>query len=310
MPEKPKVFVITLNWNGKKLLDDCISSLLDMEYPNFEVIMVDNGSTDGSVEFVRHKYPQVYIIETGSNLGYSGGFNIGLDYAFNKKEAEYVLVINNDVKVDKKVISELVKVAEENEKIGFVTGKVYYFDSPDVLQTVGKKEDPVRWSGGHIGNREFDSGQYDQVKELFFADDIFTLVNGKMYKVTGGYDTSFFLQSEEYDWQARAKALGFKIMYTPHAKIWHKESMTLGKTSPLKAYYDARNPMIVILKHKTPKFFKKYFWQHLNKGVVKNSIKVIIKDFEIKKAYKIWTGFLSGIAWGIKNKKLTLRHFI
>ena len=169
MPEKPKVFVITLNWNGKKLLDDCISSLLDMEYPNFEVIMVDNGSTDGSVEFVRHKYPQVYIIETGSNLGYSGGFNIGLDYAFNKKEAEYVLVINNDVKVDKKVISELVKVAEENEKIGFVTGKVYYFDSPDVLQTVGKKEDPVRWSGGHIGNREFDSGQYDQVKELFFC---------------------------------------------------------------------------------------------------------------------------------------------
>ena len=259
MLEKPKVFAITLNWNGKYLLDDCLSSLLAMEYPNFEVVMVDNGSTDSSVEFVRYKYPQVHTIETGRNLGYSGGFNIGLDYVFNKKEAEYVLVINNDVKVDKKVVSELVKVAETDEKIGFVTGKVYYFDRPDVLQTVGKKEDPVRWNGEHIGNRERDAGQYDAVSERAFADDISNLVRRKMYKKTGGYDTTFFLQSEEYDWQARAKNLGYKIMYTPHAKIWHKESMTLGKQSPLKAFYDARNPMLVIIRRKSPVFSEDIF---------------------------------------------------
>lgn len=306
----PKVIVLILSYNGKQLLEEAVPSYLANDYPNFEVVVIDNGSMDGTVEYVKINFPRAKVIRLENNRGYSGGFNFGLEYAFDKKDVEYVLVTNNDVKADKHVISELVKVAQTDDKIGFVTGKAYYYDRPNILQTVGKKEDPIRWNGGHIGNREVDGGQYDQVKELFFADDIFTLVNGKMYKETGGYDTTFFLQSEEYDWQARAKALGFKIMYTPHAKIWHKESMTIGKTSPLKAYYNARNPMLVILKHKTPEFFKRYFWQHLSKGVLKNSIKVIIKNFEIKKAYKIWTGFLSGIMWGIKNKKFTIRHFI
>jgi len=309
MLEKPKVFAITLNWNGKKLLDDCFSSLLGTDYPNFEVVMVDNGSTDGSVEFVRYKYPQVHTIKTGRNLGYSGGFNIGLDYAFNKKEAEYVLVINNDVKVDKKVVSELLKVAETDEKIGFVTGKVYYFDRPDIFQTVGKKEDPIRWNGGHIGNKEKDVGQYDAVCERAFADDIFTLIRREMYKKTGGYDTTFFLQSEEYDWQARAKNLGYKIMYTPYAKIWHKESMTLGKASPLKAYYDARNPMLVILRHKSPDFFRRYFWLHFRRDVFRSSL-VSLKQLNFATAEKKWHGFFSGIWWGIENKKFTWRHFM
>jgi hypothetical protein len=187
---------------------------------------------------------------------------------------------------------------------------VYYYDHPNILQTVGKRSDPVRWNGGSIGVREEDKGQYDEISERDFADDIYTLVRRKLYEEIGGYDTTFFLQCEEYDWQARAKHGGYKIMYTPHAKIWHKDSMTLGKTSPLKAYYDARNPMLVILKHKSPDFFRRYFWLHLRKDVFKSSIKIIIKKFEIRKAYKIWQGFFSGIRWGIKNKKFTLKHFI
>ncbi len=99
-------------------------------------------------------------------------------------------------------------------------------------------------------------------------------------------------------------------MYTPFAKIWHKDSMTFGKTSPLKAYYNARNPMLVILKHKSPDFFRRYFWLHFRKDVFKSSIKLIIKELEIKKTYKMWSGFFSGIWWGIKNKKFTLKHFI
>jgi len=309
MFEKPKVFAITLNWNGKKLLDDCLSSLLGMDYPNFEVVMVDNGSTDGSVEFVRPKFPEVHIIETGRNLGYSGGFNIGLDYAFNKKEAEYVMVINNDVKVDKKVVFELVKVAETDEKIGFITGKVYYYDYPDIFQTVGKYKDPIKWNGEHIGNREKDIGQYEQVCERFFADDIFTLVSRKLYLEIGGYDTMFQFQGEEYDWQARGKKAGYKIVYTPHAMIWHKESMTLGRSSALKAYYDTRNPMLVILKHKSSDFFRRYFLNHLKRGVIRTSL-LKIKQGKLKSAVNVWRGFLSGLLWGFRNCKFTKRHFI
>ena len=308
--KSPKVFVLTLNWNGKYLLDDCLISYLENDYANFELVMIDNGSEDGSVDYVKSNFPAVKVLQNEKNLGYSGGFNVGLDYVFNRNNADYVLISNNDVKADQKVISELVKVAETDERIGFVTGKVYYYDNPDILQTVGKKEDPIRWNGDHIGNREKDVGQFDEVKERFFVDDIFTLVRKNMYNEIGGYDTTFFLQGEEYDWQARAKEKGYKIFYTPFAKIWHKESMTLGKYSAKKAYYDARNPMLVILKHKSPQFFRRYFRNHLKTGVLRSSLVALKNGLRIKTAWKIWAGFFSGLYWGFKNKKLTLKHFL
>jgi GT2 family glycosyltransferase len=307
MKESASVYVITLNWNGKELLDDCLSSLLAMDYPNFKVIMVDNGSQDDSVSYVKSKFQEVEILENGANLGYSEGFNVGLDYAFNQIGSDYVMVINNDVKVDKHVLAELVKVAETDEKIGFVTGKVYYFDSPDILQSVGKKYDPVLWNGGHIGNQEKDIGQYEEICERYFADDIYTLINSKLYKEIGGYDVTFRFQSEEYDWQARAKEAGYKIMYTPYAKIWHKDSMTIGKRSAFKAYYDSRNPMLIILKHKPPEFFRRYFWLHLRRHIFRGSL-VSMKNFDFAVAFKKWQGTFSGIWWGLKNRKITYRH--
>ncbi len=225
------------------------------------------------------------------------------------ENADFVLITNNDVKADKSVISELVKTAQKDKMIGFVTGKVYFFDQPEILQTVGKYEDPIKWNGEHIGNREKDIGQYDKESERVFADDIFTLVRRDVYETVGSYDTMFAFQAEEYDWQARAKKAGFKIYYNPKAKIWHKESATIGKRSAFKAYYDARNPMLVILKHKSPEFFRRYFWYHVQNGVVRSSL-VSLKQLRPHVSFKIWQGFLSGILWGIKNKKFTIRHFI
>ena len=305
----PFVIVLILSYNGKPLLKDSISSYLSNDYSRFKVIVIDNGSTDDTKKWVEQNYPNVIVIRTEKNLGYSGGFNFGLDYAFNQKNADYVLITNNDVKADSKVILELVKIAESDSMIGFVTGKVYFNDNPDTLQTVGKYEDPVRWNGEHIGNREIDKGQYDLVAERIFADDIFTLVSKKLYQDTGGYDPTFRFQAEEYDWQARGKRLGYKIFYTPNAKIWHKDSMTIGKRSAFKAYYDARNPMLVILKHKSPEFFKRYFWQHFKTSVIRSSL-VRIKQLRPAEAFAIWRGFFSGLIWGFKNRQFTIKHFI
>ncbi len=306
--EYPKVTVLILSYNGRELLKDSVSSYLANDYPNFEVTVIDNGSSDGTKEYLEKEFPKAKVIRLEKNRGYSGGFNFGLDYAFNKQKSKYAIITNNDVKADSKVISELVKVAEMDEMNGFVTGKVYYFDRPDTLQTVGKKEHPVYWNGGHIGSKEKDTGQYEEIAERYFADDIYTLVSKKMYDEIGAYDTNFLFQSEEYDWQARAKEKGFKIMYAPGAKIWHKESMTIGKQSPFKAFYDARNPMIVVMKYKSPEFFKKYFWQHFKYDVFKNSL-VRIKKMRPKVAWSIWMGFFSGLKWGFQNKKLTRKHF-
>lgn len=306
----PFVYVLILNWNGKLLTVDCVESVLKSDYANFRVVVIDNGSTDGSVALLRKRFGRrIDIIENGENLGYADGFNSGLKYAFQQQGSDYCLVMNNDTVIDRLAISEYVRVAESDEMIGFVTGKVYFFDHPNVLQTVGKKEHPVRWNGGHIGNGEEDKGQYDEVCERSFADDICTLVSYMLYKETGGYDPTFFLQSEEYDWQARAKRKGYRIMYTPLARVWHKHSMTLGRDSALKAFYDARNPMLVILRHRAPDFFRRYFRHYLGRDICRSSL-VYLKRGRISIVLAKWQGLISGISWGLKNKCFKLRHFV
>lgn len=306
MPE-PRVVVLILSYNGRHLLDDSVSTYMNNDYPNFNICLVDNGSTDGTEDYVANKFPSVFTLRLEKNLGYSGGLNEGLKYAFGEQKADYALITNNDVKVDRNVISSLVSAGELKPEIGFVTGKVFYYDNPEVLQTVGKKEHPVLWNGGHIGNMEKDCGQYEEICERYFADDIYTLVKKSLYEKVGGYDTLFQFQCEEFDWQARAKEAGFKIYYTPSAKIWHKDSMTIGKVSAFKAYYDARNPMLVILKHKPADYFKKFFWWQFWNGTVRASL-IYLKNFRIFISIKIWQGFFSALVWGIRNKKITLQH--
>jgi GT2 family glycosyltransferase len=304
----PKVIVLILSYNGKSLLQECISSYLNNDYSNFEVVVVDNASTDGTIQWVRENYPFVYVHRSDVDLKYSGGFNFGMKYAFDIKNADYVLITNNDVKADNKVIKELIKIADTDPMIGFVTGKVYYYDHPDTLQTVGFYEDPIKWIGGHLGNREKDVGQYDRVIERSYSDDIFILVKKKVYDTVGGYDTEFEYQAEQFDWQIRAKAKGFRIYYTPYAKIWHKDSMTLGKTSAIKTYYNVRNTYIVRLMYREDEYLKQYTKYYLKSVVMKPLIKNIIK-LRINHSYYIFSAFLSAIKWGIANKKLKLGYF-
>jgi len=302
---KPFVIVLILSYNGKHLLEDSISSYLANDYPNFEIVVIDNGSTDGTKEWVAKNYPDVFVLRTENNLGYSGGFNFGLDYAFNKKNADYVLITNNDVKADSKVISELVKVAETDPMIGFVTGKVYYYDMPDTLQTVGYNTDPIMWVKGHKGQKQKDVGQFDTIEELELSDDIFMLVTNNLYNAVGGYNTEFKFQGEQMDWQIRAKKIGFKIFYTPSAKIWHKESMTIGKSSPFKTYYDVRNTLIIVIMHRDKEFIKKYHKWYIRSIIVKPIIKSAIK-LKFNYTLAILKGYFSALNWAKRNKKLSL----
>jgi GT2 family glycosyltransferase len=303
----PKVIVLVLSYNGIYLLEDCLNSYLANEYDNYKILVIDNGSSDGTEEYVKNNFESVLVRRLEKNQGYSGGFNFGLDIAFNEMNADYALITNNDVVADKNIIAELVKVAITDEMIGFTTGKVYYYDKKDTLQTVGMSYDPIRINGGHIGIKEVDKGQYDEICERYFADDVFTMVSKKLHKEVGGYDSEFVLQAEQFDWQMRAKQKGYKIMFTPHAKLWHKESMTIGKHSSTKLYYDARNPMIVLMKYTDAKVFKKYFWIHFWKDTFRASL-VNIKHLNIIIGFSIWGGFFSGVYWGVKNNKLTLKH--
>jgi GT2 family glycosyltransferase len=303
-----RVIVLILSYNGKFLLEDCINSYVGNIYPNFEIAVIDNGSTDGTEDYVNSNFPGVKVLRSDNNLKYSGGFNLGLKYAFEEQNAKYVIITNNDVVADKNLISALVTTAEKNKEAGFVIGKVFYYSQPDTIQTVGKKDDSILWNGGHIGQGEKDIGQYENIEERAWCDDIYWLVKRELYEKTGGYDTEFAFQGEDFDWQVRAKQLGYKIMYTPHAKLWHKESMTIGKTSPFKAYYDARNPLIVHMKYRSAEEFRKFFHIKL-KLLLQSSFKQLFR-FRFKGMWANLSGMGSAIKWGVRNKKLTWRHFV
>lgn len=303
-----QVIVLILSYNGKELLEDSITSYLANEYNNFEVVVLDNGSTDKTKEYVEKKWPQVKVLRTDQNLKYSGGFNFGLRYAFNEKNSDYVLITNNDVKVDKNIIQEVVNTAKKNKKVAFVTGKVYYHDTPNILQTCGREWDDKNWRGKDIGVGEEDIGSYDQERELPWCDDIFWLVSKDIYDKVGGYNTEFAFQAEDFEWQIRAKNAGYKIYYTPDAKLWHKESVTIGKTSPFKMYYNFRNPLIAHMMHRDYNDYK-YYYRAKRKYLFILTAKTLI-NFRIKYTMKSWQGFFSALRWGIKNKRIKLTQII
>jgi len=297
-----KVIVLILSYNGRHLLEESIPSFVENDYSHTEIVIIDNGSTDGTKEWVENKFPSVFVLRTPVNLKYSGGLNFGMDYAFRELKADYALITNNDVKADSLLISELVKLAITDPAIGFTIGKVYFYNAPNVFQTVGKKFDTILWNGGHIGNGEEDNGQYDTIEERAWCDDIYWLVKREVWEKTGGYDTEFAFQGEDFDWQVRAKKLGYKIMYTPYAKLWHKESMTIGRISSFKAYYDARNPLIVHMKHRLKKEYIPIIRMRFI-GNLKSLPRLILKGKFIY-IYKVWQGFFSAIIWGVKHKRL------
>ena len=292
------VVVLILNYNGKGLLEECLSSYLSNDYHNFDVVLIDNGSSDGSIDFVSLNFPEVIIKKIQNNKGYSGGFNVGLKFAFDVLNADFVVVSNNDVKSDNKLIEGLVETINQDKKIGFVTGKVYWYDykgKTNILQTVGKSFSQRRIIGNHIGIYEEDKGQYDKIQERHSCDDVFSMVRKEVYQEVGGYDETFFHEFEEADWQLRAKSKGFKIYYTYKSKLWHKNSVTTGgQMSPNIIFHRNRNQIILIKKHGS-------FQQTI--GFVMIHIFILLPKFIfvnlIKTNYQIAVSSLKGSMFGL-----------
>jgi GT2 family glycosyltransferase len=297
----PKVFVITLNWNGKEETIECVASLKSLRYPNYEIVVVDNGSTDESVLALGAQYPDITVIANGQNLGYAAGFNRGLRYAYDNG-AIYFLVINNDCVVDSEVLLELVKVAQQDEMIGFVSGKVYWYTKPNTLQTAGRHSDPVTLAGNHVGSGELDHGQHDTVQEYDFIDDVFLLVRRQVYETVGGYDPNFFLYYEETDWCARVRKAGFKIMYTPHARIWHKGNIggPSSALSPVRHYYLCRNEIIFMSRNSSPARFRKFLFWSLRRETLDAARRV--RHGHFRHVLARLRGMGSGLVWVWQNR--------
>lgn len=259
-----KIAIITLNYNGKEDTLELLESLKKLTIDNgqLKIIVVDNASTDGSVSAIHKQFPQIDIIQAGANLGFSGGFNKGLEYG-QIWGADYFLLMNNDTLIkDPDLITELVKVADANPKIGLVSPKIYFapgFEfykdrySPEELGKViwyaGGKFDWDNIGSIHRGLDEVDKGKYEKVEESKIISGACFLIKKEVLEKQGQLDEKYFLYFEDSDFTKRVLDAGYKIFYTGRVAIYHKVSSSTGIGSAITDYYHTRNRLIFGFKY-------------------------------------------------------------
>jgi GT2 family glycosyltransferase len=224
----PEVSIVILNWNGLEDTIECLESLRETTYPNCEIIVVDNASSGNDVEVLKERYrDDIHIIENDRNYGFAEGNNIGIRYALTK-QSDYILMLNNDTVVDANFLAELVRVAEEDDKAGILGGKIYYYASPNRFQSVGGR---INWWLGYIKDMsgQDDVGQFEQVAERDYVYATAMLIKRQVIEKVGLLDSSLFFGMEDYDYCARAKKAGFKVLYVPGARVWHKQGASRKK---------------------------------------------------------------------------------
>jgi GT2 family glycosyltransferase len=260
--EHRRLFVIIVNWNGKRDTLVCLESLLHIREFSSEIsiIVVDNGSTDGSVETIKKAYPRATVLETGKNLGFTGGNNFGISFALSHG-ADFVWLLNNDTVVEKNVLSFLSvfddpAVGACGSKIYFAKGHEYHHDRY-LLQERGH----VIWYAGglidwnniyasHRGVDEVDQGQYDLVEETQFITGCSFVVRSSVIQKVGLLNNRFYLYLEDLDWSLRIQRAGWKTMYAPSSIIWHSNAGSTGRPgNPTHEYYFTRNRLFIGFKY-------------------------------------------------------------
>lgn len=241
----PKISVIILNWNGLKDTIECLESVRKIDYPNYDVIVVDNGSTDGSPETLRREFTEIALIENKGNLGYAEGNNVGIRYAL-KNGAAYIFILNNDTIVDSAILKEFIKAAAEHKDAGIFGAKIYYYSEPAKIWFAGGEWDKRQMSFSHIGFNEFDNnGKYNETRVIDYACGCALFFKKEVAEKIGMFDPRFYLILEEADWCYRARRFGYRVFLAPEAKVLHKISVSFGgNRAPLYIYYFTRNRLL------------------------------------------------------------------
>lgn len=263
----PKIIVATLTWNQKKEVLACLATLVRLDYPNYEIVVVDNHSSDGTFEAVREQYPHVHVVRHTENLGCAEGVNAEIRYAL-QAGADYLLIIANDATTEPTTLSELVRVAERDPQIGLVHPKVYYSSDPKkIWYARGARMD---WSRGRfigfIQNVE-DDGSFDQEEAIDFFPGGFSLVRMGAVKKVGFLDPYYFIFFDDADWALRIHRAGYSAHYAPRARAWHKPSSSVGIESESFYYYRTRNRLFFVTRYAPavclPIFFFYFFFELL-----------------------------------------------
>ena len=245
----PMVSVVIPHYGGTEILGDCLTSLNKCSYPNLEIIVIDNASLDDSVQFIKSNFPEVNLIQSEYNRGFSGGCNFGAQHT----KGEYLLILNNDTVHESDWVEPLVKMLEENPNISAVQPKIKNFYNRDYFDYAGACGGFIDkycfpFARGRIFNTiEKDEGQYDDPCKIFWASGTAFLTRKNIFDQLGGFDETFFAHMEEIDYHWKSQMLGYEIWVEPASVIYHKGALTLPVSSAQKTYLNYRNSMILLL---------------------------------------------------------------
>jgi len=299
-PDRPLVSVITVNYNQSKVTFDLLESLRKITYPNIEIIVVDNASPNDDADSIKISYPEITLIKSHKNLGFAGGNNLGIE----KSTGHYLLFINNDTVVPVDFLEPLVTFFQAHPDAGMVSPKIRYHHTPEMIQYAGYTEiNPYTIRNHSIGYKEIDNNQYDLDRPTAFGHGAAMMVPRKVIEKVGMMPDIYFLYYEEIDWGWKIRKAGYQNYYVGHAMIFHKESISTGKNSPLKTYYMARNRILFTRRNLigTQKWIS-LIYQILGAGT-KNLIVHLVKG-----EYKHLHSYFNGLVWHFKNHKIINIH--
>lgn len=248
---EPLAAVVILNYNGKDFLAQFLPSVLDTTYSNFKVIVADNGSTDGSLEFMSTAFPDVECLDLEENWGFAEGYN----QALKQVEAEYFVLLNSDVEVTRNWLTPIIELMERDPTVAACQPKILAFDQKDQFEYAGAAGGWMdRWGypfcrGRIFSTVEKDLGQYDDTQEVFWASGAVLFIRAKLFQEIGGFDGDYFAHLEEIDLCWRLKRAGYKIMVRPKSVVYHVGGGTLSYASPRKTYLNFRNSLFTIVKN-------------------------------------------------------------
>jgi GT2 family glycosyltransferase len=243
----PKVVIVILNWNGSEYTRGCLEAFQAVTYPNYEILLVDNGSTDNSVACLSSLYPDITIIENEENLGFAEGNNVGIRYAL-PEGADYVLLLNNDTVVEPEFLNALITVAERDPRIGIIGPKIVYCHDPSKIWSAGGRTNLFTGLFSNLAAHN-SLAACQGVKIVDYVSGCALLIKTKVIEEVGLLDKDYFLYLEEADWNFRARARGYLSVVNCDATVLHITGASLRKAPDLIYYYFARNILLFLKKH-------------------------------------------------------------
>lgn len=287
---KGKIGIVIVNYNGASYQNDALRTLYESTYTNFEIVIVDSNSKDDSIALAQKEYPQIHYLLQNENVGVAKGNNIGIRYAIERLDVEYILLINNDIEIEKNNLQELINKA--NNKTVTVP-KIYYYEPNNMIWFAGGE---MRWDRGesrHIGNFDLDQGQYNEEKAIRYAPTCCMLIHKDIIEKIGYEDEVLFMYFDDTDICVRITDAGYTIKYVPTAQMWHKVSSSGGgMDSKVYVYYNSRNKFYFMNKYKDRLMFPARIFTY-TKLLAKFVLSPIYKKND-KYIYRAWRDYKAG----------------